>query len=92
MEKYILERAHYHKLLNCPTDNLIKGHNHTYIMSKKNNVITYNFDISLEDNLTILHNMDKNDNTFCQDCIDIKGCYGLVKEVNKTNYKIDNWD
>lgn len=70
-------------------DNLtvIKRYDNTFIVSDKNNVITYDFKQSIDDNLKRLDEMDENGNEFCQDCINVKDSYGLTKERNKTNVK-----
>ena len=73
------------------------------MISPKNNVITYDFNIELKKQLNILEQMDLNNNSFCQDCIDIKNCHscnhcincvnctGLDFETNLTNITMDRF-
>lgn len=82
---------------------IVRQKGKVYLISPNNNVITYDFDIELDRQLNILEQMDLNNNTFCQDCIDIKNCHscnhcigcdnctGLDYETNLTNITMDRF-
>lgn len=82
---------------------IVRENGKIYLVSPKNNVITYDFCIDLNKQLNALAQMDLNNNTFCQDCIEIKNCHscnncincvnctGLDYETGLTNITIDRF-
>lgn len=96
MERYITKHKKLQKLINKNNDInffrvndllVIRENGNIYIVSDKNNVITYDFSINVEENLDLLFDMDIKNNSFCQDCVNCRNCYNLVSGYNQTNLR-----
>lgn len=94
MEKHTIQQKQFQALLNNTKSFsrvkvndivIVRQNGKIYLVSLKNNVITYDFDIELEKQLHILEQMDLNNNTFCEDCIDIKNCHSCKNCIDCEN-------
>lgn len=94
MAKHIIPQSQFQALLNNTKSFskikvndivIVRENGKIYLVSPKNNVITYDFCIDLNKQLNALTQMDLNNNTFCQDCIEIKNCHSCNNCINCFN-------
>ncbi len=62
-----------------------KQNGRVFLISPMNNVITYDFSLDLNQQINSLNQMDLDNNTFCQDCTNIKNCHSCSNCINCTN-------